>query len=332
MTPATPHPSRPALPLRAGTRGSPLALVQTRGFLARLSTFCPVLASPPDGTTPVFAEHVIRTTGDKVRDRPLAEIGGKALFAKEIHEALLEGEIDVAVHSLKDLETDLPEGIVLGCVLPREDPRDALIMGPGCAAPDLADPLAAIPEGASVGTCAPRRAAQLLAARPDLRVVTLRGNVETRLARVRQGDVAATLLAMAGLRRLGLADAAAAVLEPEVMLPAVGQGIVGITLRADDAALRRLLAAIEDPASRAAATAERALLAGLGGSCRTPIGGYATIAGGVLTLDAMLASEDGRMMVRDRAQGPVAEAAAIGAGLARRLRAEAPKPLVAALA
>lgn len=329
MTPDAKHPSPPALPLRAGTRGSPLALVQTRGFLARLATFCPALS---DGTTPVFAEHVIRTTGDRVRDRPLAEIGGKALFAKEIHEALLAGEIDVAVHSLKDLETELPAGIVLGCVLPREDPRDALVIGPGCAAPDARDPWSALPRGASVGTCAPRRAAQLLTARPDLAIVPMRGNVETRLAKIRRGEVAATLLAMAGLRRLGMADAASAILDPAVMLPAVGQGIVGITLRAADTGLRALLAGIEDPTARAAATAERALLAGLGGSCRTPIAGHATISGDTLSLDALLASEDGSSLVRHQASGPVADAAGIGARLAARLRAEAGALLSPALA
>ena len=332
MTASTPHATRPPLPLRAGTRGSPLALVQTRGFLARLSTFCPVLAAPPDGATPVFAEHVIRTTGDAVRDRPLAELGGKALFAKEIHEAMREGMIDIAVHSLKDLETDLPEGIALGCVLPREDPRDALILAPSCGAPDPADPLAAIPQGGVVGTCSPRRAAQLLATRPDLRIEPLRGNVETRLARVRRGDFSATLLALAGLRRLGLADAASAVLEPSVMLPAAGQGIVGVTVRAGDEGLRRLLAAIEDPSVRAVATAERAMLAGLGGSCRTPIGGHAVIGQGVLTLDGMLASEDGSVLVRRQARGRVSDAAAIGAEVAAALRAEAPSLLAPALA
>lgn len=332
MPVSTPHATRPPLPLRAGTRGSPLALVQTRGFLARLSTFCPVLASPPDGATPVFAEHVIRTTGDAVRDRPLAQLGGKGLFAKEIHEAMREGDIDIAVHSLKDLETDLPDGIALGCVLPREDPRDALILAPSCAAPDPADPLAAIPRGGVVGTCSPRRTAQLLAARPDLRIEPLRGNVETRLARVRRGDFSATLLALAGLRRLGLADTASAILEPSVMLPAAGQGIVGVTVRASDEGLRRLLAAIEDSSVRAVATAERAMLAGLGGSCRTPIGGYAVIEQGVLTLDGMLASEDGTVLVRRQARGRVAVAAAIGAEVAAALRAEAPSLLAPALA
>ncbi|MDE2333669.1 MAG: hydroxymethylbilane synthase [Rhodospirillales bacterium] len=330
MTASTPHATRPTLPLRAGTRGSPLALVQTRGFLARLSTFCPVLAAPPDGATPVFAEHVIRTTGDAVRDRPLAELGGKGLFAKEIHEAMAAGTIDIAVHSLKDLETELPEGIALACVLPREDPRDALILAPGCATPDPADPLAAIPRGGVVGTCSPRRAAQILAARPDLRIAPLRGNVETRLSRIRRGDFAATLLALAGLRRLGLADAASVILEPGLMLPAVGQGIVGVTMRTADLGLARLLAAIEDPHVRAVATAERAMLAGLGGSCRTPIGGHATIAGGMLTLDGMVASEDGTVLVRRQACGRAGDAAAIGAAVAAALLADAPGLLVPA--
>jgi hydroxymethylbilane synthase len=328
----TPHATRPPLPLRAGTRGSPLALVQTRGFLARLSTFCPVLSAPPDGETPVFAEHIIRTTGDAVRDRPLAELGGKGLFAKEIHEAMLAGTIDIAVHSLKDLETDLPAGIALGCVLPREDPRDALILAPSCGAPDPADPLAAIPQGGVVGTCSPRRAAQMLATRPDIRIEPLRGNVETRLARIRRGDFSATLLALAGLRRLGLADAVSAVLEPAVMLPAACQGIIGITVRAGDEGLVRLLSAIEDKAVRAVATAERSMLAGLGGSCRTPIGAHASIEQGVLTLAGLLASEDGTVLVRRQARGRVHEAAEIGAEVAAALRADAPSLLAALLA
>jgi hydroxymethylbilane synthase len=332
MDVTTPHTTRPPLPLRAGTRGSPLALVQTRGFLARLSTFCPVLSAPPDGETPVFAEHIIRTTGDAVRDRPLAELGGKGLFAKEIHEAMLAGTIDIAVHSLKDLETDLPEGIALGCVLPREDPRDALILAPSCGAPDPADPLAAIPHGGVVGTCSPRRAAQMLAARPDIRIEPLRGNVETRLARIRRGDFSATLLALAGLRRLGLADAVSAVLEPAVMLPASCQGIIGITVRAGDEGLVRLLSAIEDKAVRAVATAERSMLAGLGGSCRTPIGAHANIEQGVLTLAGLLASEDGTVLVRRQARGRVHEAAEIGAEVAAALRADAPSLLAALLA
>src|SRR5690242_9162564 len=167
------------LPLRVGTRGSPLALWQTRHFLSIISGFCPVLRDAK-----AFEEHVISTEGDRVQDRPLADIGGKGLFAKEIHEALLDGQVDSAVHSLKDLETELPPGIVLACTLRREDARDALILGPECAEPDPSDPFAALPVGATVGTASVRRQAQLLHARPDLRVVTLRGNVQTRLDKV----------------------------------------------------------------------------------------------------------------------------------------------------
>src|SRR5271165_5043400 len=171
------------LPLRVGTRASPLALAQTRGFLDVLRRFCPVLRNME-----VFEEHAIRTTGDVVQDRRLAEIGGKGLFAKEIHEALADGRIDFAVHSLKDLETTLPDGIVLACTLKREDARDALILGPGSAAPDPTDPLAALPKAAVIGTASVRRQAQLLHRRPDLRIVTLRGNVGGRLAKIAAGD------------------------------------------------------------------------------------------------------------------------------------------------
>ena len=212
--------------LRVGTRGSPLALVQTRAFLARIRSHCAVIAAPH-----TFAEQPIRTTGDAVQDRPLAELGGKGLFAKEIHEALADGRIDLAVHSLKDLETTLPPGIVLGCTLPREDARDALILGPACAEPDAADPFAALPAAAVIGSSSVRRQSQLLHARPDLRMALLRGNVQTRLARVAGGDYAASLLAMAGLKRLGLEAHASVVLDPDAMVPSACQGIVGVTPR-----------------------------------------------------------------------------------------------------
>ncbi|HUA77738.1 MAG TPA: hydroxymethylbilane synthase, partial [Acetobacteraceae bacterium] len=261
------------LPLRVGTRASPLALVQTRAFLAVLRHFCPVLK-----TLDVFEEHPITTTGDRVQDRRLAEIGGKGLFAKEIHEALAEGRIDFAVHSLKDLETALPRGIVLACTLKREDARDALILGPGCGVPEPEAPFAALPHGARLGTASVRRQAQLLAARPDLVIAPLRGNVGTRLARIRGGDLAAGVLALAGLRRLEVAGGPNVVpLDVETMVPAAGQGIIGVTVREDDSELRELLAAIEDAEAAAVAAAERALLAALDGSCRTPIGGHARL-------------------------------------------------------
>jgi hydroxymethylbilane synthase len=316
------------LPLRIGTRGSPLALVQTRGFLAVLTRFCPVLRGMD-----AFREHAIRTTGDasQASGVRLAALGGKGLFAKEIHEALVAGTIDFAVHSLKDLETALPDGVALACTLPREDARDALIAGPdGEACDAAADPFAIIPRGALVGSSSVRRQAQLLHVRPDLRIATIRGNVHTRLDKVRHGEFAASLLAMAGLRRLGLAHEAACALDPSVMLPAACQGIVGVTVRAADTALRELLAAIEDPAARVVATAERALLAALDGSCTTPIGGHARLlADGRLALDGLVARADGSFLLRRALHGAPSDAAAIGTELGRSLRRDSPADLFA---
>jgi hydroxymethylbilane synthase len=314
-----------ALPLRVGTRGSPLALVQTRDFLGRLSRFCPVLRG-----LDVFEEHAINTTGDAVQDRRLADIGGKGLFAKEIHEALLDRRIDFAVHSLKDLETEMPPGIVLGCTLQREDARDALILGPHCGPPDPADPFACLPTGSVIGSSSVRRQAQLLHARPDLSVVTLRGNVQTRLRKLGEGACAASLLALAGLRRLGMAERASVVLDPETMVPAAGQGIVGVTVRESDHELRELLAAIEDPEARAVATAERALLAELDGSCRTPIGGYARLlASGSLYLTGLVARADGSFMLKRAIHGLPGDAAGIGQALGAELRRDSPHDIFA---
>ena len=318
------------LPLRVGTRGSPLALWQARHFMAVVSRFCAGVRSHD-----AFAECVIATTGDRVQDRPLAEIGGKGLFAKEIHEALLDGRVDFAVHSLKDLETELPPGIVLACVLEREDERDALVLGPELGAAhvpgrDAADPWAALPRGALVGTASVRRAAQLLHARPDLRVEPIRGNVQTRLARVAAGRYDATLLAFAGLRRLGMETVADVVIGPDVMLPAACQGIVGITCRAEDAELRELLAAVEDRPARIAADAERALLAALDGSCRTPIGGRATrLPDGGLRVEGMIARADGSFLRRRAVTGSVREAAALGRALGEALWRDAPADVFA---
>lgn len=320
-----PH-ARP-LPLRVGTRGSPLALWQTRHFLSLLTTFCPVLRKME-----AFAEHVIRTTGDATQaaGTRLADIGGKGLFAKEIHEALLDGRIDFAVHSLKDLETQMPDGIVLACTLKREDARDALILGPDCGPVDMADPLAALPPGAVIGTSSVRRQAQLLHARPDLRMTVIRGNVQTRLDRVRGGEVGASLLALAGLKRLEIGGEADIVLPPEVVLPAACQGIVGITVRADDSELLELLTAIEDPEARAVSSAERALLDALDGSCRTPIAGHARLmADGSLHLAGLVAREDGSFLLRGARTGAAADAARIGADLGRELRADSPRDIFA---
>ena len=229
---------------------------------------------------------VIRTTGDVVQDRPLADAGGKGLFAKEIEEALLAGAIDLAVHSSKDLPTVLPPGLVLAGFLPREDPRDAFISR-------KAKTLRELPPGAVVGTASPRRQALVKRLRPDISVVSLRGNVETRLRKLEAGEVDATLLAVAGLKRLGLLSAATAILDPDEFLPAVGQGAIGIETRADDARTRALVATIDDADTATALAAERAFLAVLDGSCRTPIGGHAAISGGTLRFRGIIVKPDG---------------------------------------
>ena len=323
--PLPPMPTSRKLPLRIGTRGSPLALFQARAFMAELERVCPALREMSG-----LAEHVISTTGDRVQDRKLAEIGGKGLFAKEIHEALADGVIDFAVHSLKDLETELPPGIVLACTMRREDPRDAIILPPGAGKVDPSDPYASLPAGALIGTASVRRQAQLLHARPDLRMTTLRGNVQTRLDKLARGDCAATLLAFAGLRRLDLGARADAVLDAERMVPAAGQGIVGITARASDTELLGLLAAIEDPEAKAVSTAERAMLATLDGSCRTPIGGFARLLpSGDLHLTGLVARADGSFLLKRALHGPAADAARLGTELGASLRADSPRDIFA---
>jgi hydroxymethylbilane synthase len=316
----------PPLPLRVGTRGSPLALWQTRHFLEIVTRFCPVLRGAD-----AFEEHVIAVSGDRIQDKRLADIGGKGLFAKEIHEALLDGRVDFAVHSLKDLETEMPPGIVLACTLKREDARDAVVLAPGLAKDlDPTDPWASLPSGALVGTSSVRRQAQLLAARPDLKVGLIRGNVQTRLAKVKGGEVQATLLAIAGLRRLGLEHEATVVLDPDAMVPAAGQGIVGVTVRACDMELRELLAAIEDREALAVSTAERALLAALDGSCRTPIGGHARLLpDGDLHLTGLVARPDGSFLLKRSAVGTAKEAARLGRELGDSLRRDSPADIFA---
>lgn len=315
-----PHAAMPGLPLRVGTRASPLALWQTRFFLDQLIRFCPVLKHMN-----AFEEHHIVTTGDAVQNRRLADIGGKGLFAKEIHEALLDRRVDFAVHSLKDLETELPAGIILACTLKREDAREALILTEPGEVADPADPYAALAEGAVVGTASLRRQAQLLAARPDLTVVPIRGNVQTRLGRVRGGEMAASLLALAGLKRMGMESEAAAVLSAELMLHAACQGIIGITVRAADTELAELLSGIEDPEAKAVSQAERALLTALDGNCRTPIGGHARLlADGGLRLVGMTARADGTFILRRAIEGSPKDAAALGRELGDALRRDTP--------
>ncbi len=306
--------------LRIGTRGSPLALAQAEDVRARLAARHSALAEA--GAMEIVT---IRTTGDKVQDRTLAAIGGKGLFAKEIQQALRRHEIDLAVHSLKDMETWQPDDLEIAAVLPREDPRDAFV---SLSAPGLA----ALPQGAVVGTASLRRQAQMLALRPDLRVVPLRGNVGTRLAKLKAKEVDATLLALAGLRRLGQTEVATEILEPETMLPAAGQGVIAIEVRADDAVTAGLVGALEDPDTRVQVTAERAALAALDGTCHTPIGALARPEpDGVLRLDVLVADPNGSALWRTQRSGPPHEAGAMGESAGSELRREASHTVFAAL-
>ncbi len=299
--------------LRIGTRGSPLALWQANEARRLLAAAHPALAGAD-----AIEIRVIKTTGDRIQDRTLAEAGGKGLFTKEIEEALIAGEIDLAVHSMKDVPTWLPDGLGIVTILEREDPRDALIAAKGVKR------IADLPQGAVIGTASLRRGAQLLALRPDVKLVPLRGNVETRLAKVGRGDVQATFLAIAGLKRLGRADAANAVLEPSEMLPAVAQGAIGIECRLDDSRTRGFLAAIHHVASAIAVDAERGLLEKLDGSCRTPIGALATIvADGRVKLDGLVVRPDGTGLLTTSREGPVSLAGDMGRDAGEELKRRA---------
>jgi hydroxymethylbilane synthase len=292
--------------LRIGSRGSPLALVQAREVQSRLAAAC--------GLDPEAIEiKIIRTTGDAVQDRPLNELGGKGLFTKEIEEALLNRSIDLAVHSSKDMTTVLPDGLALSAFLPREDARDAFISR-------KADSLRELPVGAVVGTASLRRQAMVKRLRPDLAIVPLRGNVETRLRKIEAGDADATLLAVAGLKRLGLLGSATALLDIDEFLPAVGQGAIGIETRADDAATRAFVAKINDADTATAVTAERAFLAVLDGSCRTPIGGHARISNNVIRFRGLIVKPDGSTAFDVSREGPAAQATELGADAGRELK------------
>lgn len=249
--------------------------------------------------------HVIKTTGDRVLDRPLSEIGGKGLFTKEIEEALLANDIDVAVHSMKDMQTVLPDGLVIGAVLPREDPRDAFISLKHKT-------LAALPQNAIVGTSSLRRKAQVLHVRPDLKVIDFRGNVQTRLRKLEDGLADATFLAVAGLKRLGLRERITSEVPIDQMLPAVAQGVIGLEIRAGDEPIASLVAQLNDAASAHAIAAERAFLARLEGSCRTPIAGHAVISGGVVDFRGQLLSPDGTQCYEVSRKGGVDDARALG--------------------
>jgi hydroxymethylbilane synthase len=295
--------------LRIGSRGSPLALAQAREVQRRLAAAGGIDAGRIEIT-------IIRTTGDTIQDRPLAEAGGKGLFTKEIEAALAAGAIDLAVHSSKDMPTVLPAGLILSAFLPREDARDAFISRNSGSLREL-------PAGAVVGTASLRRQAMVLRLRPDLQVTPMRGNVETRLRKLDAGECDATLLALAGLKRLGLASAATAVLDVDEFLPAVGQGAIGIETREDDAATRRLVAVINDPDTATALAAERAFLAVLDGSCRTPIGGHAVVSSGEVRFRGMIVRPDGRAAFETARTGGCGDAARLGADAGRELRERA---------
>lgn len=296
-------------PLRIGTRGSPLALAQAHETKIRLMA----AHGLPEAA---FAIVPIKTTGDRVQDRPLSELGGKGLFTREIEDALLGGEIDIAVHSMKDMPTEQPEGLAITCYLPREDVRDAFV---ALEAGGLAD----LEPGSVVGTSSLRRRAQLRHRRPDLEVVEFRGNVQTRLRKLSEGVAEATFLAMAGLRRLGLRDVARAPIPVDEMLPAIAQGAIGVEQRLGDARVTAMLARINDGDTTHRLRAERALLAGLDGSCQTPIAGLATLSNGTLRLRGEILRPDGSECLTGEVSGGVAEAEALGAALAADLRGRA---------
>jgi len=308
----------PARPLLIGTRGSPLALWQARHVRARLIAAHGLSESEVELSA-------ITTSGDRIKDKPLRDFGGKGLFTKEIDEALLDGRIDLAVHSMKDLPTVLPENICIAAVLPREEVRDAFVS-------DKAESLTSLPPGAVVGTSSLRRQAQVLRLRPDLRVADFRGNVETRLKKIEQGAVDAALLSFAGLERLGLADRATSILSPEEMLPAVAQGAIGVACRADDAKTRALLEPLNDENSETTVICERAFLARLDGSCRTPIAGLAEIDDGILRFRGMILTPDGSEWHEIGLTGAAEHARRIGADAGEELLARAGPEFLAKLA
>ncbi|PVA10408.1 hydroxymethylbilane synthase [Pelagivirga sediminicola] len=299
----------PLAPMKLGTRGSPLALAQANETRARL-------AAAFDLPFEAFEIIAIKTTGDRIIDRPLKEIGGKGLFTREIEEALLSGEIDIAVHSMKDMPTLQPGGLLLDTYLPREDVRDGFV-SPGHAT------LGDLPEGAKVGTSSLRRRAQVLVAYPHLEVVEFRGNVQTRLKKLDDGVAACTFLAMAGLNRLGRAEVAQSALDPSVMLPAIAQGAIGIERREGDSRTAEMLSAIHDAETGQRLAAERAFLAALDGSCETPIAGLAELDGGTLHLRGEVLRPDGSQSIKDARSAPIADGAELGRAMAEDMLKEA---------
>ncbi len=319
-----------------GSRGSALALTQTNWVAERIRGLHPGLA---------VEIEIIKTKGDKIVDVPLAKIGDKGLFVKELESALLSGEVDLAVHSMKDLPTEITTGLIIAAVPGREDPHDALILpqqgsqspplrasggglGWGEGHPESTNPLDVLPKGAKVGSSSLRRKSQLLHARPDLQIEDLRGNLDTRLRKLDQGDYDAIILASAGLTRLGWSDRISAKIPYEISLPAVGQGALALECRAGDAELLQLLAGLDDGTAHRAVLAERALMRALEGGCQVPIGAAGRIEDGKLILDGMVAGLDGTRLVRDRVEGAPDRAEALGSELAERLLAAGGKAIL----
>ncbi|NNJ99800.1 MAG: hydroxymethylbilane synthase [Desulfatitalea sp.] len=291
--------------LRIGTRGSQLALWQARWVQSAIQTHWPQIH---------VELSIIKTTGDKIIDRPLSQVGGKGLFVKEIEEALLAERVDLAVHSMKDMPAEIPAGLAVGAVPARENPQDALVS-------DHYGALDELPQGARVGTSSLRRAAQLLHQRPDLKIVPLRGNLGTRLKKLTDTDLDAVILAAAGLRRLGLADRITLLLSAEQMLPAVGQGALCIQTRDGDPLVSPVLGPLDDADARTAIAAERAFLTRLEGGCQIPLAGFAQVSGKRVTMTGLVAEPDGRTIIRESAEAPVEAATGMGKALAETLLA-----------
>lgn len=300
-----------------GTRSSPLALRQTEEVLARLRALHPGLS---------FEVKTITTQGDTILDRPLPSFGGRGVFVKEVEVALQEGSVDVAVHSLKDVPTQLPPGLTLAAVTSRRDPSDCLVLA--ARHREAGRTLDTLPEGARIGTGSLRRAAQLRAYRPDLRVESVRGNLQTRLRKLDEEGFDALVLAAAGLQRLGMDHLIAQLLPPEVCLPAPGQGALALETRADDTVVRALVEPLGDPEATAEVISERALLAALGGGCHVPVGARGHVSGGVLRLQAVVASADGSRVVRGADSGAPEEAEALGYRLAEELLRQGARELL----
>ncbi len=299
----------PSAPLRIGTRGSPLALAQAHETRKRL-------AEALNASEDSFEIVVISTSGDRILDRPLKEVGGKGLFTKEIEQEMLDRKIDIAVHSMKDMPVEQPDGLTLGCYLPREDVRDAFVSSDFKNVSDL-------PSGSKVGTSSLRRTAQLKFARPDLEVVEFRGNVQTRLKKLKDGVASCTFLAMAGLNRLGLGDVAQSVINPNEMLPAIAQGAIGIEWREADKKITDILRKIHHEETEQRLNAERAFLAELDGSCQTPIAGLATIEGSSLKFTGQVLRTDGSESIYETASCNIEDGPELGREMAQKILAQA---------